>query len=132
MIARFVLVGMVWALAATSVACDRAKPMSREEWEALPEVYAGKILFITRCGRCHGVTGGPPRTGPDLLGITARRSDDHIRRWVADPKSIDPKAQMLPVPLDEVQMHRLLAFLHALPDSMAAELPRDWRWEEGR
>ena len=125
MIARILVAALLGTLALG--ACDRAKPLSRAEWEALPDVYAGKLLFITRCGRCHGANGGPARTGPDLQDVARRRSDAYLREWIADPKSLKPDARMLPVYLDDVELDRLLAFLHGLPGSLEAEPPEGWR-----
>lgn len=45
----------------------------------------GKSLFTSRgCLGCHSIGKGK-RSGPDLAGVTERRSLDWLRRYMADP-----------------------------------------------
>lgn len=48
----------------------------------------GKTLFGSRgCNACHtvGKTGKSTAAGPDLAGVTQRRSHDWLKRWLKDP-----------------------------------------------
>jgi cytochrome c551/c552 len=50
-------------------------------------IKRGKTLWVTRgCTVCHAV--GRRQAGPDLAGITARRSRDWLRRWLKDTEGM--------------------------------------------
>lgn len=61
-------------------------------------VALGERLYLRRgCGACH-TRGRGRHLGPDLAGITARRSRDWLRRWMEDPErmmSVDEDAREL-------------------------------------
>ena len=51
----------------------------------------GKSLFASRgCTACHtiGKTGKNTAAGPDLAGVTQRRSHDWLKRWLKDPTAM--------------------------------------------
>ncbi|MHB1193682.1 MAG: multicopper oxidase domain-containing protein [Longimicrobiales bacterium] len=89
-----------------------------------PEAVQGKLAFESKCLACHSVGGGP-KLGPDLLGVTARRSDDWIVRWLRSPESMlasDSTArallaehQNIPMPnqgLTDVEIRQYLRYFH--------------------
>jgi len=48
----------------------------------------GKTLFTNRgCYTCHTIGKGR-LAGPDLLGVTERRSHDWLKRWLKDPTAM--------------------------------------------
>ncbi len=48
----------------------------------------GKSLFTSRgCTGCHSIGKGK-QAGPDLLGVTDRRSVDWLKRWLHAPESM--------------------------------------------
>jgi protein SCO1/2 len=57
----------------------------------LRQISAGEMMFRDRCSSCHTISGGlaPVRharpLGPDLFGVTERRDDAWLRRWLAEP-----------------------------------------------
>jgi len=54
-----------------------------------------RIWNQRQCAGCHGF-GRQQSTGPDLLGVTDRRSPDWLRAWLKDPASVDdPTSRML-------------------------------------
>ena len=62
-----------------------------------PEAVQGKLAFETKCLACHSVGDGD-RLGPDLLGVTERRTEEWITRFLTDPQVMlesDPDAQAL-------------------------------------
>ena len=101
----------------------------------LPEVGApvdtvladvGARIFRKRCSACHTIT-GESRVGPDLAGVTERRSYPWIRSMILRPDSMtvdDPVArelkgtydiQMLtPRSLDDAHVLALLEFLRGI------------------
>ncbi len=52
-----------------------------------PEAAAGKIAFESKCLACHSIGQGD-KLGPDLAGITARRSDAWLARWLRAPEKM--------------------------------------------
>ena len=45
----------------------------------------GKTLYRTRgCDGCHGIAVSGVRAGPDLAGVTVRRSKEWLVRWLKD------------------------------------------------
>lgn len=64
-----------------------------------PQAVKGKLDFESKCLACHSIAGGEGRKiGPDLLGVTKRRSEDWIARWLKSPEQMlasDPTAKEL-------------------------------------
>ncbi len=62
-----------------------------------PEAVQGKLAFESKCLACHTIGGGD-RLGPDLLGVTERRAEAWIVRFLRDPEGMfqtDPEARAL-------------------------------------
>jgi len=110
--------------------------------EGSPE--AGKALFEQNCTVCHTIGGGK-KLGPDLKGVTDRRSTDWLVKWISDPgKMLDEKdpiatgllkdangVRMYNLHLSEEQLSDVLAYLktqgssEAAPKSAAEESPKE-------
>ena len=52
-----------------------------------PEAVAGKLAFESKCLACHSVGQGK-KLGPDVAGVTKRRSDDWLARWLKSPEKM--------------------------------------------
>lgn len=52
-----------------------------------PAAVQGKQDFESKCLACHTLGHGA-RLGPDLLGITKRRSDDWLAKWLKSPEAM--------------------------------------------
>lgn len=78
---------------------------TRRDYASAPklrQISDGEMMFRDRCSSCHVISGGflPQRNarplGPDLFGVTERRDDVWLRRWMAEPdkmiESGDPVA----------------------------------------
>ncbi len=52
-----------------------------------PAAVKGKQEFETKCLACHSIGGGK-KLGPDLLGVTKRRSDDWLTKWLKSPEKM--------------------------------------------
>ncbi len=50
-----------------------------------PAAVRGKMIFESKCLACHSMGQGP-KLGPDLAGVTERRQDEWIERWLRDPQ----------------------------------------------
>jgi nitrite reductase (NO-forming) len=64
-----------------------------------PEALQAKTNFESKCVACHAIAGGAgAKIGPDLLGVTQRRSEDWIAKFLKSPESMfgtDPTAKAL-------------------------------------
>lgn len=96
---------------------------------------AGKLAFESKCLACHSIGQGH-KLGPDLAGVTKRRSEDWLVRWLKAPEQMlktDPEAQAmlkqfnnLPMPnqnLSDEEVRQYLAYFRwadALPPGAAA------------
>ena len=67
----------------------------------LPRLSEGQLLFRTRCAVCHrvGLGDGRDRIGPNLAGVTERRTREWLRSWIMAPDEMlaanDPTALRL-------------------------------------
>ena len=52
-----------------------------------PEAVAGKLAFESKCLACHSVGQGK-KLGPDVAGVTQRRSDDWLAKWLKAPEKM--------------------------------------------
>lgn len=90
---------------------------------AEPLAADGKMTFESKCLACHSLGQGR-KVGPDLAGVTQRRTDDWIARWLASPETMlahDDTAKallkiyQLPMPnqaLTPAASRGLLAYFH--------------------
>lgn len=47
----------------------------------------GEKLFMKKCKSCHRLTEGT-KVGPSLLGVTQRRSEEWLQKWLQNPKAM--------------------------------------------
>ena len=89
-----------------------------------PDAVAGKLAFESKCLACHSVGQGK-KLGPDVLGVTRRRSDAWLARWLKEPEKMlqtDPDAIALlkeynniPMPnqsLSDAEIRQYLKYFH--------------------
>jgi len=89
-----------------------------------PDAVAGKLAFESKCLACHSVGQGK-KLGPDVLGVTRRRSDAWLARWLKEPEKMlqtDPDAIALlkeynniPMPnqsLSDAEIRQYLNYFH--------------------
>ena len=110
-----------------------AKPPRQElehhnlEASAVPsdaEALRGKQDFESKCFACHSMGHGK-KLGPDLAGVTKRRSDDWLTRWLRSPEKMletDEHARALlkeynniPMPnqnLTDAEIRQYLKYFH--------------------
>jgi nitrite reductase (NO-forming) len=86
-----------------------------------PDAVLGKQNFDTKCLACHSIGGGD-RLGPDVLGVTGRRDEQWITRFLREPEVMletDPVAMALmkqyqiPMPnqnLSEEEIRQYIAY----------------------
>jgi nitrite reductase (NO-forming) len=89
-----------------------------------PDAVSGKLAFESKCLACHSVGQGK-KLGPDVLGVTKRRSDAWLTRWLKEPEKMlqtdpDAKAMLkeynnLPMPnqsLSNAEIRQYLKYFH--------------------
>jgi nitrite reductase (NO-forming) len=89
-----------------------------------PAAVAGKLAFESKCLACHSIGQGP-KLGPDLAGVTGRRRDDWIAKWLTSPEKMletdaDAKALLnkfnnIPMPnqnLSGVEIQQYIKYFH--------------------
>lgn len=95
-----------------------------------PQAVAGKLAFESKCLACHTIGAGK-KIGPDLAGVSKRRSEVWITNWLKAPEKMlqtDPIAQAmlkefnnLPMPnqnLNEAEIKQFISYfkwVDALP-----------------
>jgi nitrite reductase (NO-forming) len=89
-----------------------------------PGALQGKLDFESKCLACHSVGQGR-KLGPDLAGVTKRRNDAWLSRWLKSPEKMletdpDAKAMLqeynnLPMPnqsLSDAEVRQYLQYFH--------------------
>lgn len=89
-----------------------------------PDTVQGKLSFESKCLACHSVGGGK-KLGPDVAGVTRRRSDAWLSRWLKEPEKMletDPVAKAMlkeynniPMPnqnLSDKEIKQYLKYFH--------------------
>ncbi|HJV87394.1 MAG TPA: multicopper oxidase domain-containing protein [Noviherbaspirillum sp.] len=102
-----------------------------------PDAAQAKLQFESKCLACHALVGGRgKKIGPDLAGVTKRRSDDWLRRWLKSPEDMlatDPDAKALlkehnnlPMPnqnLSDKEINGLIKYFHWVDSNPATPAP---------
>lgn len=110
---------------------------------AWSQVDAGKKIFDDNCTSCHSMGGGKI-VGPDLQGVTERRKEDWIKKFVvnsqamiaagdAEAKAVFDENGQIPMPehghLKEADLNALIDYFKSTsaapaPVAAAAEAPK--------
>ena len=54
-----------------------------------PEALQAKTNFESKCVACHAIAGGEgKKIGPDLLGVTQRRDEQWLQRFLKSPEQM--------------------------------------------
>jgi len=52
-----------------------------------PDAVKGQLAFQSKCLACHSIGQGK-KLGPDLAGVTKRRSEAWLKRWLKEPEKM--------------------------------------------
>ena len=93
---------------------------------------AAKLAFESKCFACHSVGGGR-KLGPDIAGVTRRRTDAWLTQWLkspdkmlqtdADAKAMLKEANGIPMPnqgLSDAEIAQYIAYFHWIDAQPAA------------
>ncbi len=76
------------------------------------EVNAGKMVWHKYdCIGCHTIFGNGSYFAPELGKITEKKPKGYLKRFLMDPKSVNPRATMPKFGITAEEADRLLAFL---------------------
>lgn len=110
---RFTLLFMIMATALLAVAC--APSADQPEGEPLSAAAEqGKLIFDSRCLRCHAVDGAGGKKGPDLSHISSSRDVDWLTRFMTNPQAVDPDNKMPQVFLRPEELSAVVEYMKAL------------------
>lgn len=85
---------------------------------ASADATKGKEVYTKlRCAMCHKVEGSGGKKGPDLSDVAMRRDAAWLRKYLPNPKSVDPKATMPPVKASHDDLDHLIDYLLTLKSS---------------
>jgi nitrite reductase (NO-forming) len=102
-----------------------------------PDTVAGKLAFESKCLACHSLGQGK-KLGPDLAGVTKRRGDEWLTKWLRAPeKMLDTDADAkelrkqysIPMPnqnLSDAEIRQYIKYFHwvdAQPAGAVAAMP---------
>lgn len=117
-----------WCFLVMTLVVSQAQAQAMEANRALAKL--GKSLFQSRgCVFCHAIGKGNP-TGPDLSGVTDRRTHEWLVAWLKDPTAMlgsDTTAHAMATEFHNVKMpnmHLGDLEVEALIQYMATEKPR--------
>ncbi|HKW81670.1 MAG TPA: multicopper oxidase domain-containing protein [Casimicrobiaceae bacterium] len=91
-----------------------------------PAAVKGKLSFDSKCLACHSIAGGD-KLGPDLFGVSKRRSEGWLARWLKSPE------QMLQADADAktlLDKYKLPMPNQNLSDADIAEFIAYFRWAD--
>ena len=99
-----------------------------------PDAVAGKLAFESKCLACHSVGQGK-KLGPDLAGVSKRRRDDWLAKWLKSPEKMletdaDAKALLkeynsLPMPnqsLSDAEIRQYIKYFHWIDAQPASSM----------
>lgn len=108
-------------LPSRGMAADTRPQKSYADAKPIASYGSGAALFMTRCSACHNIGGGDASLGPDLAGVTDRRTRAWLMRQIKEPDKMraskDPIAKALAAKYPKMRMPNL-----RLSDTNAADV----------
>ncbi|PWU00134.1 MAG: cytochrome b/b6 domain-containing protein [Terriglobia bacterium] len=80
-------------------------------------VQGALVYQVNGCSDCHQVNGIGTQIGPNLNGLTRRRSRSWVQEHFLDPAKLSPGSIMPAYRLNQKDLENLTAYLFALPES---------------
>lgn len=75
------------------------------------EYTSGEAVFKGECIKCHKLNGTGGDKGPDLSTLFSKRTDDYVRTYILDPRSLKPDSVMPPAEISEKELDMVIRHL---------------------
>lgn len=90
---------------------DTLGQLDKRAPEITEEVNAGKMVWHKYdCIGCHTIFGNGSYFAPELAKITEKKPKDYLKKFLMDPKAVNPKASMPKFGITADEADKLLAF----------------------
>jgi mono/diheme cytochrome c family protein len=76
-----------------------------------PPYQSGGAVYRGECVQCHKLKGKGGTKGPDLSNIFAKRSEQYIRNYTMDPRSLKEDSVMPPAKLSDPELDMVVQYL---------------------
>lgn len=91
---------------------DTLSKLSQRAPDITPQIDAGKMVWHKyNCMGCHTILGNGAYFGPDMTKIMEKKPAGYLKRFLMDPKSINPGASMPNLGVTSEEADNLVAFL---------------------
>lgn len=91
---------------------DTMEKLDKRAPEITEEVNAGKMVWHKYdCIGCHTILGNGSYFAPDMTKIIERKPAGYLKKFLMDPKSVNPKAAMPKFGITSDEADKLIAFL---------------------
>jgi nitric oxide reductase subunit C len=102
--------GLLRASVVLAVAAGLSVPVLAGDAAAGAEAYKAN-----KCSMCHQIGGQGGKMGGALDDVGTKRDADWLKKYIKDPKSVDPKAKMKAFPtISDKDLDDLVAYLLTL------------------
>jgi len=92
-----------------------------ETWSGTPQeaFLTSPIVRKYQCVTCHTITDQGGTVGPVLNLVGLRRSEDWLRRWLADPNAVKPGTKMPKFPFLEGELEATAGYLSRMQRALS-------------
>lgn len=91
---------------------DTLSKLSQRAPDITPQIDAGKMVWHKyNCMGCHTILGNGAYFGPDMTKVAGKKPAGYLKRFLMDPKSINPAASMPNLGITSEEADNLIAFL---------------------
>ena len=91
---------------------DTMGKLDKRAPEITDDVNAGKMAWHKYdCIGCHTIFGNGSYFAPDMTKVAEKKPKEYLKKWLMDPKAVNPKASMPKLGISSEEADKLLAFL---------------------
>ncbi len=95
-----------------ALSVDTIGKVDKRAPEITEEVNAGKMVWHKYdCIGCHTIFGTGSYFAPDMTKVVERKPKDYLKKFVMDPRGVNPKAAMPKLGITSDEADHLVAFL---------------------
>ncbi|MDH4230093.1 MAG: cytochrome c [Nitrospirota bacterium] len=89
-----------------------------------PDINAKMLIERKGCLSCHSLNGKGGKMGPPLQSVAAWSDPDRMRKYIRDPRSVNPRSIMRQIPLTDDELEAVVEFLQSYKGT--AKAPTNW------